>query len=451
MSRALAACVVILVLPSSSFAAGTVSRSTPTSSPAYTNAAAADVVVTDAPDGTGGVVVTIAEPGISITGTPNGCTDNGDSVACTFAPDDDPSVNATLSAQADSFDASASTLATVTVFGGNGDDELIGGNDTQNRFGNDIGDSLFPGEGTAHVVAGDGADQVGLSDDGADVVDLGAGDDRLITIYTGPDPAADALAGGPGTDQYWARYSTSTFTDFTIDLAAGTAADSAGASAPDPISGFENLRTDEGNDTLLGDGGPNELLGGAGDDRLDGRLGSDRLFGQADDDRLEAQDGVADRADGGPGTDECLLDQLDQDAECETRTLANLTPFGVILPDVTAPTCTASSVARPRARRLARRGLAVTLDCDEAGSITARLLGRIRRLGRAAGAARAGDIELARRNAALDATGNAKLRLRVGRRYRRLLLRGTRLRLALTVVDTAGNRARLPTRRLRLR
>ena len=160
---------------------------------------------------------------------------------------------------------------------------------------------------------------------------------------------------------------------------------------------------------------------------------------------------MADRADGGPGTDECLLDQLDQDAECETRTLANLTPFGVILPDVAAPTCAARSGARPRARRVARRGLAVALDCDEAGSVTARLLGRIRRLGGGAGASRAGDIELARRNAALDATGNAKLRLRVGRRYRRLLVRGTRLRLALTVVDTAGNRARLPVRRLRLR
>lgn len=451
MRRALAVCVVTLVLPPSAFAAGTVSRVSATSSPSYTNAAAAEVVVTDAPDGAGGVVVTIAETGISITGPQNGCTDNGDSVACTFAADEDPDVSATLSAQTDSFDAGALTLTTVTVFGGNGDDELTGGNDTQNRFGNPIGDSLFPGEGAARVVAGDGNDQVGLSDDGADVVDLGPGDDRLITVYSGPDLAADMLAGGPGVDQYWARPGVTPGTAFTVDLAAGTAVDSAGASAPDPISGFENLRTDEGNDTLLGDGGPNELMGGAGNDRLDGRLGSDQLFGQFDDDRLEAQDGVADRADGGPGTDVCLLDQLDQDAECETREVANLTPFGVVFPDVTPPTCTASSGARPRARRIAQRGLAVTLDCDEAGTVRARLLGRIRRLGTGAGAARAGDIELARRNAAVGPAGRAKLRLRVGRRYRRLLRPGTRLRLQLTAVDTAGNRARLPVRRLRLR
>jgi len=236
-----------------------------------------------------------------------------------------------------------------------------------------------------------------------------------------------------------------------VDLAAGTAVDSAGTSAPDPISGFENLRTDEGNDTLLGDAGVNELQAGAGNDRLDGRLGSDQLFGEFDDDRLEAQDGVADRADGGPGTDQCLLDQLDQDAECETRQVANLTPFGVVLPDIAAPTCVASATPRPRARRIARRGLPVTLDCNEAGGVTARLLGRIGRLGNGAAAARAGDIELARRNAVLGADGNAKLRLRVGRRYHSLLRRGTRLRLELTVRDTPGNRARLPLRRLRLR
>ena len=451
MRRALAACVVTLMLPPSAFAAGTVSRSTPSSSPTYTNAAAADVVVTDAPDGASGVVVTIAEPGISITGTPNGCTDNGNSIACTFAADEDPDVSATLSAQADSFDGGALTLSTITVFGMGGGDELTGGNDTQNRFGNPIGDSLFPGGGAARVLAGDGNDQVGLGDEGADVVDLGPGDDRLITTFSGPDPAVDALAGGPGIDQYYPRPGIAPGTAYTLDLAAGTAVDSAGTSAPDPISGFENLKTDEGNDTLLGDGGPNELVGGAGNDRLDGRLGSDQLFGQFDDDRLEAQDGVADRADGGPGTDECLLDQLDEDAECETRQVANLTPFGVVFPDVTPPTCAASSAARPRARRIARRGLRVTLDCDEAGGVTARLLGRIRRLGRGAGAARAGDLELGRRNAVLGSAGKANLRLRVGRRYRRLLRPGTRLRLELTAVDTAGNRARLPLRRLRLR
>ena len=54
MRRALAACVVTLMLPPSAFAAGTVSRATPASSPTYTNAAAADVVVTDAPDGRAG-------------------------------------------------------------------------------------------------------------------------------------------------------------------------------------------------------------------------------------------------------------------------------------------------------------------------------------------------------------------------------------------------------------
>ena len=118
MRRALAACLVTLVLPSSAFAAGTVSRPSPTSSPLYTNAAAADVVLTDALDGTGGFVVAIAEPGISITGPLNGCSDNGNFITCTFPADEDPHVSATLSAQTDRFDASALTLSTVTVFSG---------------------------------------------------------------------------------------------------------------------------------------------------------------------------------------------------------------------------------------------------------------------------------------------------------------------------------------------
>jgi Ca2+-binding RTX toxin-like protein len=449
MRHVLVACGLTLVLAPSALAAGTISRSAADSDLSYATATAANVAVTDAPDGAGGVVVTVTESGISIMGAANGCMDNGDSIACPFAAGNDPRVSATLTAQPDKFDAGAANLTVLTVFSMGGDDELTGSDDALSRLGNPTGDSLFPGTGTDRVIAGDGADQVGLGDDGADVVDLGPGDDSLITTYEGPDAQADSLTGGPGGDQYYPRFVTVAPTSFTVDLVAGTSVDSEGASAPDPISGFEDLRTDGGNDTLLGDAGSNELRAGAGNDRIDGRLGADRLFGEFDADRLEAQDGVADRVDGGTEADVCLLDQLDMDTDCETREVANVTPFGVVFPDVAAPECVVSAAQRPRARAVRRRGVAMTTDCNEAGTISARLVGRLRRLG--AGAARAGDIELATRRATLDPAGDAKLRLRVARRYRGLLRRGTRLRLTVVAIDTAGNRAQPLVRRLRLR
>jgi Ca2+-binding RTX toxin-like protein len=451
MRHAIVGCAVALVLAPSALAAGTISRSAANDDLNYATATAANVVVTDAPDGAGGAVVTVTETGISIMGPANGCMDNGDSIACPFAAGNDPRVDANLTAQPDKFDGGAANLTVLTVFSMGGNDELTGGNDVLSRLGNPTGDSLFPGTGTDRVIAGDGTDQVGLGDDGADVVDLGPGDDQLITTYAGPDAEADSLTGGPGRDEYRPRFVTVAATSFTVDLAAGTSVDSDGASAPDPISGFEDLRTDEGNDTLLGDAGSNELRGGAGNDRLDGRLGVDQLFGEFDADRLEARDGVADRVDGGTEADVCLLDQLDIDTDCETREIANVTPFGVVFPDVTAPACVVSAARRPRARRVARRGLLTTMDCDEPGTVTARLVGRLRRLGQGASAARAGDIELSRRTTALSQAGNATLRLRVARRYRGLLRRGTRLRLAVVAVDAAGNRARPTVRRLRLR
>jgi hypothetical protein len=239
---------------------------------------------------------------------------------------------------------------------------------------------------------------------------------------------------------------------FTVDLAAGRAIDQAGLDAPDVIEGFEDARTDEGNDILLGTDGFNVLRSGDGADRIDGRLGADVAFGEAGADRLEARDGVADRLSAGADADTCVTDQLDETSDCESVQSLTVTPLGAVFPDVDPPGCTTPGLAaRPRARRLARRALSVRVDCDEPGSVTVRLLAKLTRLdGRARLAAR-GDLELARASAMLGTGDDAALRLRVGRRLRGLLRRGARLRVELKAVDNEGNRARPVVRRMRLR
>lgn len=432
--------------------AGTVTRGSAGSQITYATAGPAAVVLTDAPAGAG-TALTLAEPGIGLGAMAVDCVDNGDSVTCTFGAEDDSRVSTTLSSGNDVFNAGATTRSTITVqdFAG-GDDVLTGGNLALSPFG-PTGDTLRPGPGTDQVFGGEGNDQLGDGGGGAnELVEGGPGDDSFITV--GPDPTGDTLRGGSGRDSLWARSSAMPSENFTVDLAAGTITEASAASAPDVVEGFEEVRTDDGNDVLLGTDGPNMIESGSGNDRIDGRLGSDLLFAEAGDDRIEAQDGIADRVVAGADADTCLLDQLDESAECETLEIATLTPFGALPPpDLKPMSCRLLRVpARYRSRALRRSGIAVTADCDEPGRVTARLIGRLmeRDIG-GARATRAGDIELARRSATLGAGDDARLRLRIGRPLRRLARRGVVLRVELRAVDSAGNRTPPLARRMRLR
>ncbi|MES2906828.1 MAG: Flp family type IVb pilin [Pseudomonadota bacterium] len=149
-----------------------------------------------------------------------------------------------------------------TISGNGGDDVLngLGGNDTiSGDAGNDI---INGGSGNDFVNGGDGDDTVN-GGDGDDTVMGGAG--------------ADILNGGDGIDTASYVYASG---NVTVNLLTGTG--SGGDAEGDILSGFENIESNVGNDTLIGNAGNNVLTGNAGNDTLIGGAGADTLNGGAD-------------------------------------------------------------------------------------------------------------------------------------------------------------------------
>ena len=134
------------------------------------------------------------------------------------------------------------------MYGGRGDDTLLGEGGDDTLLGDSGNDTLVGGSGNDSLAGGWGHDA------------LNGGFGR------------DAIEGGPGND--------------TVRAGRGD----------DTVSG------DSGNDTLFGEPGDDDLLGGEGDDTLNGGPGADRLEGGADDDLLQGF-GEADILEGGPGDD----------------------------------------------------------------------------------------------------------------------------------------------------
>ena len=129
------------------------------------------------------------------------------------------------------------------IFGGGGDDELIGsagadmisggtGNDTV--FGGSGADTIYGGSGSDYIEGGDG-DDVLYTGIGNDTLVGGAGDDLLYNSS-----GDDSLVGGEGNDK---------------------------------------LVASSGDDTLEGGADNDTLIGGIDDDRLDGGSGDDVLLG----------------------------------------------------------------------------------------------------------------------------------------------------------------------------
>ncbi len=209
------------------------------------------------------------------------------------------------------------------LFGGDGNDSLYGnggvdrlfgqnGNDTQN--GGAGNDTVNGGAGHDRLLGGDGADVVS-GEGGADTLFGGRGNDRL---YGGD--LGDRLSGEGGHDlANGGRGNDTLFGGDGIDTLSGAA----GADAISGGRGSDRLLGGDGHDTLSGGGGNDTLLGGRDRDRLDGGdgddsvdggggadrilfgAGSDTVTGGAGDDLLVWQSGdtLADRIDGGDGTD----------------------------------------------------------------------------------------------------------------------------------------------------
>ncbi|MCA9259310.1 MAG: hypothetical protein KDA61_08930 [Planctomycetales bacterium] len=154
----------------------------------------------------------------------------------------------------------------VTIFGRDGDDQLIGGAASDQIEGGVGRDVLIGGLGADRLNGGADNDRL-VGGEGDDVLEGEAGDDVLFG-----EAGADTLLGGEGDDTLW------------------------GGEASDSLDGGDGV------DLLEGEHGDDVLQGGAGDDLLRGGTGDDILRGQTGDDRLEGGEG-SDQLDGGAGRD----------------------------------------------------------------------------------------------------------------------------------------------------
>lgn len=129
---------------------------------------------------------------------------------------------------------------------------------------------------------------------GADAVYGKGGDDRFLE---GSDrqyvlPSNDLLDGGPGTDTVEYAFGPGGFlpASICIDLDHGDAP-TPSCTSEDAISGMENLIGGGSDDIILGSAGANVIDGGPGDDVIDGGPGADQVLGSAGTDDLSGGGG----------------------------------------------------------------------------------------------------------------------------------------------------------------
>ena len=189
------------------------------------------------------------------------------------------------------------------VFAGAGDDVVCGGRRVGAVHGGSGDDTLSPGK-TAYwfQTFGDaGRDLVSVGAHGPDRVKLfgGSGDDRLV----GRDTVNAELDGGPGSDfldgsdgYQWVMFSGAV--GITADLAAGYSS----GQGDDELIAVESIVGTSGDDVLAGTNDMNRIDAGDGDDVVAARGDLDMLNGGEGDDRISAGWGL-DELRGGPGND----------------------------------------------------------------------------------------------------------------------------------------------------
>ncbi|MDP9341632.1 MAG: hypothetical protein M3Q23_05915 [Actinomycetota bacterium] len=129
-------------------------------------------------------------------------------------------------------------------------------------------------------------------------LDLGPGRDALAMLGSGSVASGSPIQGGSQKDTVkYPKYSSGV----TVDLSLGTATGTPG------ISGFENVTGSAFPDALTGDDGPNVIAGTGGGDTLSGLGGDDQLTGTAGDDVVSGGDGN-DRMNGAEGDDHLMGD-----------------------------------------------------------------------------------------------------------------------------------------------
>ena len=246
----------------------------------------------------GGSVV-FTDPGATITPAGN-CAlvaANPNQAACPFPPTADVQGNLGDMADTLTVEDSVTDIDSVGFTGGLGNDQLTGGDFTNDSLaGEDGADRLFGRGGRDSINPGTGAGDL------ADEVDGGAGQDG----FSGS-PGNDIYRGGPGED----FFSTTTAPDGSDLYDGGPNRDAVFVNRDLPttvsLDGLANDGTGGENDNMLVEqvqtGNGNDVLtGSAADETFSSSGGSDRISAGAGNDNLSAGDDN-DVSNGGPGDD----------------------------------------------------------------------------------------------------------------------------------------------------
>jgi Ca2+-binding RTX toxin-like protein len=222
-------------------------------------------------------------------------------------------------------DESSGALPRANLFGGAGNDTLIGGSGGDFLFGQSGNDTLL-GKGGADFLFGGSENDILTGGDGDDQMFGESGDDRMVW---NPGDDTDLMEGGTGTDtaevnggngaEVFAvtangarvRFDRLDPAPFALDIGTTEKLVVNMNGGDDSFSATGNLAAliqitvdgGAGDDTILGSNGIDLLLGGEGDDFIDGQQGSDTAFlGAGDDvfqwdpgdgsDTVEGQDGI---------------------------------------------------------------------------------------------------------------------------------------------------------------
>jgi Ca2+-binding RTX toxin-like protein len=229
-----------------------------------------------------------------------------------------------------SVDEANGAMPAVQLFGGAGNDTLIGGSGTDQLFGGAGNDTLEGKGGNDLLFGGDGNDTL-IGGAGNDQMFGGAGNDLMIW---NPGDGTDLMEGGDGNDTAevnggngaevftltangsrvrFDRLSPAPFSldigtteNFVLNMGGGDDVFTAG----NGLANLINLTVDggDGNDTITGGDGNDTLIGGAGNDTIIGGRGNDLLFGGTGDDTFVWNPGDgSDTVDGGDGFDTLLF------------------------------------------------------------------------------------------------------------------------------------------------
>jgi Ca2+-binding RTX toxin-like protein len=299
----------------------------------------------------------------------SGCTLGSGTATCPLADAPDSVLIAGMGGE-DEIDATGfPTTTSVVVLGGNGGDELSGGEASE--------EVLVDGpDGGADRLEALGQDDALLHNGGADQLLGGNGNDLFLSVSTCD---GQTLDGGPGRDNgSWARLMDEGVTARLDEGRAGGVGAGTTPACPggvfDGLIGIEDLEGSEAGDVFVGDGGRNQLLGHKGPDFYAALAGDDSILANSGDDDLAI--------DCGEGNDTALIDFRPQFNDpvpvgCEIvreaapnnfRTVTELPPPPPP-PDTTAPRTRIDH--RPRAllrvRSLPRR-VAFRFSSSELGS-----------------------------------------------------------------------------------